>query len=212
MDRENFELNVLNLVKSIIYYQLATSPEELFEYGIRKLNYFGAKAGVDEFIEVLPKNHISRTYYEKLNNLNDYEFMNIKKIAFIKMIIWEIENKVTNWRFIQDDEDVENMAVQIINTDISNVEEFVKNYINLLDEDCNRYKYYFALLYDYLVEQKELQIIKILKKELNLFAKYDFHNIYKFNEDEFYFQNAEDERNQYLDLINRKLKNKCEYK
>ena len=58
--------------------------------------------------------------------------------------------------------------MQVANTDISNVEEFIKNNINSLNENHNRYKYYFALLYDYVVGQKEVQITDILKKELNL--------------------------------------------
>lgn len=208
MEKEIFETSILNLLKAVIYNQLATTPEELFEYSIRKLNYFGAKEGVDEFIAVLPDGHISRKFYNKLDNLNNSDFMKIKTIAFIKMIVWEIENKVFDWKFIQEDEDVEQMAMQVANTDISNVEEFVRNNINLLNENHNRYKYYFALLYDYVVGQKEAQIADILKKELNLFQEYNFHGIYKSNEDEFYFQNAEDERKQYIDLINKKIKNK----
>lgn len=208
MEKEFFKTSILNLLKATIYYQLATTSEELFEYSIRKLNYFGAKEGVDEFIAVLPEQHIARTFYNKLDNLNNSDFMKIKTITFIKMIIWEIENKVFDWNFIQEDEDVEQMVLKVANTDISNVEEFVRNNINLLNKNHNRYKYYFALLYDYIVGQKEAQIEDILKKELNLFQEYNFHSIYKSNEDEFYFQNAEDERMQYINLINTKIKAK----
>lgn len=210
MENEMIKLNILDLVKAVTFYQLATTPEELFEYSIRKLNYFGAKEGVDEFMAVLPEQHISRNFYNRLKDLNNSEFMKIKTITFIKMIVWEIKNKVIDWKFIQEDEDVEHMAVQVANTDISNVEEFIRNNINLLSENCNRYKYYFALLYDYVVVQKEAQISNMLKKELNLFQEYNFHSIYKSNEDEFFFQNAEDERKQYLDLIKTKIKNTAE--
>lgn len=208
MEKKIFETSILNLLKAIIYYQLATTPEELFEYSIRKLNYFGAKEGVDEFIAALPEQHSARKFYSKLDNLNNNDFMKIKTIAFIKMIVWEVKNKVFDWKFIQEDEDVAQMAMQVANTDISNVEEFVKNNINLLTKNHNRYKYYFAILYDYIVAQKEIQIADILKKELNLFQEYNFHGIYKSNEDEFYFQDAEDERKQYIDLVNAKIKNK----
>lgn len=148
MEKKIFETSILNLLKAIIYYQLATTPEELFEYSIRKLNYFGAKEGVDEFIAVLPEQHSARKFYSKLDNLNNNDFMKIKTIAFIKMIVWKVKNKVFDWKFIQEDEDVAQMAMQVANTDISSVEEFVKNNINLLTKNHNRFKYYFAILYD----------------------------------------------------------------
>ena len=205
MEKEIFESSILSLIKAVTYYQLATTPEELFEYSIRKLNYFGAKQGVDEFIAVLSEDHISRKYYNELNSLTNSDFMRVKAIAFIKMIMWELSNKINNWDFIQDDEDVENMANQVLNTDISNVEDFVKNNIDLLNENCNRYKYYFAILYDYIVGQKEAQISNLLRAELNLFQSYNFHDIYKSNEDEFFFQNAEGERREYMNLVKNKI-------
>lgn len=205
MENELFKSNVLSLIKAVTFYQLAVTSEETFEYSIRKLNYFGAKEGVDEFIAVLPDHHIAKNIYDELNGLSNSEFMKVKTVVFIKMIIWEIKNNINDWKFIEEDEDVEKMAIQVANTDISNIEEFVKDNSNLLKENQNRYKYYFALLYDYIVGQKMAQVSNLLKTELKLFQEYNFHDIYKSYEDEFFYQNAEDERKEYLDLVKDKI-------
>lgn len=207
MDTDNIEFNVLNFIKAMTFYQLAVTGEELFEYSIRKMNYFGSKVGIDEFMAVLPIDHIARAYYNKINIINDVEFMNMKRIAFIKMIIWEINSKITNWEFIQSDEDVEDLALQVTATDISDVEGFIKSNINVLNENCNRYKYYFALLFDHIVGQQQAIIANLLRNEYSLLEQYNFHDIYKLNEDEFFYQSAEGERAQYLELVRNKLSN-----
>lgn len=174
------EENIKNLTKSMIYYGLAVGNESL-ELVIRKFYYNKGKSWADELINAMPENHITRKYYNKVSGEN---FDNVQSTAFVKMAMWEIKEQVDNWEFIASEEHVDKFVEDICQINVDNIKQFIKENEGLLNENLEKYGFYFAILYIYLTNKKEnANNIEYLKKIVNLIERSKFGSLFG-NDDE----------------------------
>ena len=155
------EKNIKNLIKSMIYYGIAVGKESL-ELVIRIFNYNEGKEWLDEFMNIMPENHMARNYYNKVSSEN---FDEIKLISFVKMAMWNIKEKADNWEFLYNEEQVDKFVEEIYKMDDNNVSDFIKSNEKVLIENPKKYGFYFAVLYIYLTSKKEnANNVEYLKK------------------------------------------------
>lgn len=184
------EENIKNLIESMIYYGLVTGNESL-ELMIRKFNYKKGKSWTDKLMEIFPNAHVAANYYNKVSGEN---FDEIQLIAFTKMAMWEIKEKVDNWEFLYNEEQVDKFVNEIYKMNNDDVKEFIKDNEQLLIENSKKYNFYFAVLYIYLTNQNENENnIEYLKKEVDLIEKCEFGSL---------FDNVDEIAEKYKYLLN----------
>lgn len=157
---------VINYLKTIIYYELATTEKQTSEVAI-KLFDIGGKEFCEELMMGMPEGHPAKVNFENMENITSEEFTEIQKIALTKMAMYEIEAKESYWEYIASDENVNQFAESINECNLDSVESFIESNQDILNTDFNRYAFYYAMLYKYLLCKKEGNL-ELMLKESNL--------------------------------------------
>lgn len=145
---------VINYLKTIIYYELATTEKQTSEVAIKFFDV-GGKEFCDNLMKFMPEEHPAKVNFEKMKDVTSEEFMKIQKIVFTKMAIHEIEAKMPGWDFIASDEDVNAFAESVNECNLDNIENFIEKNKEILNKEPNKYEFYFAILYKYLLDMDE---------------------------------------------------------
>lgn len=137
------ENNTKRMIETMIYYGIATQKEDI-EFVIRQFCNYIQKEDCDKLILKFPDEHPIRKSYQNVSNIG---FRQALLVAFVKMAMWQITNKVTEWDFIDSEETVITFIKDINNFNPYEIKRFIKENEEILEQEPNQYNYLFLVFY-----------------------------------------------------------------
>lgn len=197
--RKTIEKSTEKMIETMIYYGLSTQKENI-EFVIREFYNIIEKKDCDDLIAQFPDGHPIKNSYQNVSNIN---FRYVLLNSFVKMSMWQIRNRVSNWNFLYSEETVTKLAKEISSINSYNIGKFIKENEIILEQQPNKYNYLFMIfykMYSYinnhaaLCDYKEVEFrecykddwddiiinhIKNLIKQIELIEDYNFEVVFE---------------------------------
>ena len=141
--KKTIEKSTKKMIETMIYYGLSTQKENI-EFVIREFYNIIEKEDCDDLIAQFPDEHPIKNSYQDVSNIN---FRYVLLNSFVKMSMWQINNRALNWNFLDSEEAVTKWAKELNDINSYVIGQFIKENEKILEKQPNKYNYLFMIFY-----------------------------------------------------------------